>query len=475
MKNYKKILLLILIIAVFAVPVVSTFAQQTGRDLEIDYIDIPTDDVIVPEKTGIGIVNYVQYVFYFIMAIGGIAAFAMIVYAGFRWMTAGGRPAVIIDARDKIFSALVGLAILFGAFLILNTINTELITLKIPPIRPLITNIRSGVFFCQETVDIPSLWREVQSYKKRPVDNIKRVETDALKQKIANMNDEIEKRCYYVTQSSNIPKEFTSLVGATSKIKYIYYVPEIVLNSDGSVDIENSREYGSIIYDKIDFTGKSEVLIQPSYGTIAYMTTPSKDQNKDKNKRKPLINILSVKPFIITPKPPQNWGITLYEEADQNLRGVAAGHEKESFDFQDIFCEPSSPVDSSISSWWCSYNLTTQLIRSIQSDQPTRSTLLIGTTWSPLSYMAIGDIIIVLCKDDGVNYNPGECKTLTSTGLSYENNLLIYDGLYDIRDCESGETPAITIAVPSLYGGSVIYQCKKSAIKTMDIIAGSIF
>jgi type IV secretory pathway VirB2 component (pilin) len=46
-----------------------------------------------------------------IEAIAGVSAVLMIVIGGFQWMTSVGDPAKISDAKDRIYSALLGLVI----------------------------------------------------------------------------------------------------------------------------------------------------------------------------------------------------------------------------------------------------------------------------------------------------------------------------------------------------------------------------
>ncbi len=68
----------------------------------------------------------------FLYRIAILIAFVLIVYAGFRYMTSGGKAEQTKDALDQIYKALIGLAILFCSYLILYTINPDLV--KIPEI-----------------------------------------------------------------------------------------------------------------------------------------------------------------------------------------------------------------------------------------------------------------------------------------------------------------------------------------------------
>jgi hypothetical protein len=63
----------------------------------------------------------------------GVICFGALLYGGFRYLISVGSPAAMADARDQIFSAILGLIILFSAYLILKTINPELVILYQEP------------------------------------------------------------------------------------------------------------------------------------------------------------------------------------------------------------------------------------------------------------------------------------------------------------------------------------------------------
>ncbi len=67
----------------------------------------------------------------FSLAIGGILAFGSIVYGGIKYTFARGNPTAQGDGKDWIKSALLGLLLLAGSYLVLKTINPQLISLNI--------------------------------------------------------------------------------------------------------------------------------------------------------------------------------------------------------------------------------------------------------------------------------------------------------------------------------------------------------
>ena len=57
----------------------------------------------------------------------GLAILVNFIWAGFYWFTAAGRPANISSAREKMLNSIIGGIILLAAYLILNTINPDLV------------------------------------------------------------------------------------------------------------------------------------------------------------------------------------------------------------------------------------------------------------------------------------------------------------------------------------------------------------
>ncbi|HBK72340.1 MAG TPA: hypothetical protein DDZ39_11920, partial [Flavobacteriaceae bacterium] len=72
----------------------------------------------------------IAYLYEWGIALGGLAAFVALLIAGFVYMTSVGDPTKMKEAMDRIKSALLGLIFLLSSYLILNTINPELTTLR---------------------------------------------------------------------------------------------------------------------------------------------------------------------------------------------------------------------------------------------------------------------------------------------------------------------------------------------------------
>jgi len=61
------------------------------------------------------------------LSLAGIFAFAMIVYAGFQYLTSGGNATQQKDAQNRIIGAIIGIILLFAFYIILNTINPDIL------------------------------------------------------------------------------------------------------------------------------------------------------------------------------------------------------------------------------------------------------------------------------------------------------------------------------------------------------------
>jgi hypothetical protein len=77
-----------------------------------------------------------KYFYEWGIALGGLATFVALVIAGFQYLTSMGEPARLAEARGKIRSAIFGLILLLGSWIILNTINPQLLGFSPLPISP---------------------------------------------------------------------------------------------------------------------------------------------------------------------------------------------------------------------------------------------------------------------------------------------------------------------------------------------------
>lgn len=98
------------------------------KELEIRYPEIlgfrpKTLRTLLPE--------YIRYLFTFAIMISGVIAFGSLVYGGVLYLISAGDPKKLKSAKDRILSSLVGFVIVFGAYLLLTTINPQLVVLEV--------------------------------------------------------------------------------------------------------------------------------------------------------------------------------------------------------------------------------------------------------------------------------------------------------------------------------------------------------
>ncbi|KKS89907.1 MAG: hypothetical protein UV65_C0025G0003 [Parcubacteria group bacterium GW2011_GWF2_43_11] len=127
MSVFRKTILISVIVS-FLLLIVSGFTLAQ-RPLEIDY---PTIEGARPQNTSFSLPEYVKYLFNFSLASAGLVIFIILIYAGVRRLTSAGNPAAQKEAKDRILAAILGLFVLLFSYLILTTINPELVFLSIP-------------------------------------------------------------------------------------------------------------------------------------------------------------------------------------------------------------------------------------------------------------------------------------------------------------------------------------------------------
>ena len=90
-------------------------------------------------RFGMSLTELAGVLFTFLLTIAGLAAFIMIVWGGVNYLTSAGDPTKTKDAKNQIFAAILGLIILFSSWMILNTINPDLVNIREPtPTPPLV-------------------------------------------------------------------------------------------------------------------------------------------------------------------------------------------------------------------------------------------------------------------------------------------------------------------------------------------------
>lgn len=177
------------------------------RGLEVDYPTIPGTNLVprVVEETSLP--DYVKYIFNFAVWIIGFLAFASVIYGGIRYLTSAGDPSKADDAKKQIFAGIIGLVILFSSWMILNTIDPQLVIFEVPELTTATTTAGAGVWVC----------------------------------KSADVSPE---SCYSISTSQTLQEGFDN------EVSYVY------LGESGTT------KYGAIIYENSDFTGNCQVVTE---------------------------------------------------------------------------------------------------------------------------------------------------------------------------------------------------------------------
>ncbi len=120
----KKILLIIfvLFLNLLLVSPVSA-AANTGTNY-VPLINVPG------VNADAGVLTYLSGLYNFLISVVGILAMAVIIYGGMRYLTSAGNPSSVEEAKDAITSAVTGLILALVSWLILSTINPDILVLK---------------------------------------------------------------------------------------------------------------------------------------------------------------------------------------------------------------------------------------------------------------------------------------------------------------------------------------------------------
>ena len=127
----KKYLTLIFLVSFLLLPANSLAVDCNGveNNLNLCYPSFgPNGGFLLMLDTNLN--QLIAWFYYFIVGIAGLSAFVMLVWGGVQWLTSVGSPSKITGAKDKITSALLGLLIILGSWLILQVINPELTILS---------------------------------------------------------------------------------------------------------------------------------------------------------------------------------------------------------------------------------------------------------------------------------------------------------------------------------------------------------
>lgn len=149
-----------------SLPFASSVNAQPARGQGIDTTPTPiTTEVVIPgspvEKAVEGffrgkvgdLAGYIEIIYNFLISIVGLVAGVMIMIGGFQYLTAGGDASRVSAAKTRIGNALIGLVLAMGSYLLLNTINPNLVKFEVPRLSPVRTEL-SFLPFCDKLAEM---------------------------------------------------------------------------------------------------------------------------------------------------------------------------------------------------------------------------------------------------------------------------------------------------------------------------------
>lgn len=116
---------------------------STYKPIKIN-MSLPNITTEVIEQSGHGQIRTYQVknlqcftigIYTYLVGVIGILATVMIMYGGVKYLVSLGNPTRMAGAKDTIFSAVVGLVLVLGAYILLNLINPNLTELKVAGLK----------------------------------------------------------------------------------------------------------------------------------------------------------------------------------------------------------------------------------------------------------------------------------------------------------------------------------------------------
>jgi hypothetical protein len=248
MNTKKPLLLLIILASVFVFN--SNILAQGSRNLEVVYPDIP--GISAPKDLGVALPDYVKYIFIFSFVVIGFIILAVLIYAGFVYLTSAGNPGRLSESKERILEALLGAAILLGSYIIFTTVNPTLVQLELKTLDPAKPIILQGIYACSKKDTPPNeniLLGNIEKYVKQGQESIEAAE------KIGDFM--VKNKCKRMSASGPFEKTMTK------DNSFFFIIPDIVKEIDpqtGKETTEAVYNYGIILHSKDRQLGKCKLV-----------------------------------------------------------------------------------------------------------------------------------------------------------------------------------------------------------------------
>ncbi|HVN26547.1 MAG TPA: pilin [Candidatus Paceibacterota bacterium] len=126
--------------ALMAAVTVPGSVRAAAISVSLPSINGATDSCANPNSSDCNPGSFIKSFYQFALAIGGLAAFGAMVFGGIKYMSSGGNPSMQSEAKEWLWGAILGVALLAGAYLILSTIDPALTTLNLPSLQGISTS-----------------------------------------------------------------------------------------------------------------------------------------------------------------------------------------------------------------------------------------------------------------------------------------------------------------------------------------------
>lgn len=126
----KKILLIVFILVACFMSLVTSVQAQVK--LETGLPNIPGSQLPASQE----LPSYINYLFIFGLGLIAFLALGQMMLGGIQYILAAGNAATVENAKDTIQQALIGLGLLLVSYLLLRTINPDLVNLRNPNLAP---------------------------------------------------------------------------------------------------------------------------------------------------------------------------------------------------------------------------------------------------------------------------------------------------------------------------------------------------
>ena len=115
---------------------VGTYEGAIEPNLQIPDFNVQLSDIVVSDEPGgryitvSWLAEYIAAIYQYLVGAATILAIVMIMYGGFRWITAAGDAGKIGEAKATIVGAVVGLVLALGSYTILSLVNPDLVSFQ---------------------------------------------------------------------------------------------------------------------------------------------------------------------------------------------------------------------------------------------------------------------------------------------------------------------------------------------------------